>query len=78
MFMRFIKFIFKSNKKSRESGTLVRDSYGKVDYVDSFGNVINSRFSDPELDKSMQKLSDSIDETYQKSNINEWIRNKYK
>lgn len=71
--MDFIKRLFKKEVKE----PLVRDGYGKVEYIDSFGNCSSYKFTDPELDKAMQELSNAIDETYRKSNINEFLRKKY-
>ncbi|MGI7717179.1 CJH_07325 family protein [Campylobacter coli] len=55
-----------------------RDSYGQIDYLDAYGNVIKTGFEDPKLDKAMKNLSDSIDKTYEKSNFYEFIKKKYR
>ncbi|QPX64533.1 hypothetical protein F365_070 [Campylobacter phage F365] len=33
-----------------------RDSYGQIDYLDAYGNVIKTGLEDPELDEAMKKL----------------------
>ncbi|QPX65344.1 putative S-adenosyl-l-methionine hydroxide adenosyltransferase [Campylobacter phage F372] len=55
-----------------------RDSYGQIDYLDDYGNIIKTGFEDPELDEAMKNLSDSIDKTYEKSNFYEFIKKRYR
>ncbi|MCR6588431.1 CJH_07325 family protein [Campylobacter insulaenigrae] len=62
---------------------LLRDSYGKVDFINmpfqNTGSVsdICEKFQDPILDKAMQKLSDAIDNSYKNSDIYGYIQKKY-
>ncbi|EHW0428012.1 TPA: CJH_07325 family protein [Campylobacter jejuni] len=63
---------------------LVRDSYGKVDYINmpfqNTGSVsdICSKVENEELNQALQDLSDSIDRSYKNSSVHEFIENRYK
>ncbi|ECP5912088.1 CJH_07325 family protein [Campylobacter jejuni] len=63
---------------------LVRDSYGKVNYINipfqNTGSVsdICSKIEDKELDKALQDLSDSIDRSYNNSGVYEFIKSRYR
>ncbi|WP_273214181.1 CJH_07325 family protein [Helicobacter rodentium] len=57
-----------------------RDSYGKVNFVNvphmntgSVADIQCGKEEDEELDKALQELSDSLDESYQKSNMDEYF-----
>lgn len=59
---------------------LLRDSYGKVNYInlpyENTGSVSNiqTKINNDKLDKSLKKLSDTLDDLYEKSNINEFFK----
>ncbi|EAI5508055.1 CJH_07325 family protein [Campylobacter jejuni] len=63
---------------------LVRDSYGKVNYINipfhNTGSVsdICIKIEDKELNQALQDLSDSIDKSYKNSDVYEFITNKYR
>ncbi|EOH3954123.1 CJH_07325 family protein, partial [Campylobacter jejuni] len=61
---------------------LVRDSYGKINYVNDFCNNTGSvgqltyGKDNPKLDKSLKKTSNFLDRMYEKYNVEEKIANK--
>lgn len=57
-----------------------RDSYGKVNFINapymntgSVADIQCEKEECEELDKALQELSDSLDESYQKSNMDEYF-----
>ncbi|EOH3683834.1 CJH_07325 family protein [Campylobacter lari] len=60
----------------------LRDSYGRVNYVNDFhnnhGSVAQLTYGkdNPGLDKSLQEVSDFLDKMYEKYNVEEKIANK--
>lgn len=58
---------------------LLRDSYGKVNYINDYcsntGSVAQLTYgkNNPELDKSLKKTSDFLDKMYEKYKVEERI-----
>lgn len=57
-----------------------RDSYGKVNFINvpqfntgSVANIQCGKEENEELDKALQELSDSLDESYKKFNMDEYF-----
>ena len=61
---------------------MVRDSYKKVRWFNASINnnlvEVCTDMRDKDLDNALQDLSDSIDKTYERSNVYEFIVNKYR
>ncbi|HEA8165031.1 TPA: CJH_07325 family protein [Campylobacter coli] len=61
---------------------LVRDSYGKINYINDFynnnGSVGQLTYGkdNPKLNRSLKKTSDFLDRMYEKYNVEEKIANK--
>lgn len=55
----------------------MRDSYGKTNFIigmpRSVANITAERPIDPELDKAMQDLSDSLDKSYDKFDMDSYF-----